>query len=106
MKKASDIFDFDHFRICSFQGTCLTGDYPVIRKRNSCSALLSLTNLSGCFTDRLWARQAVFKKVPGSRLLSHAVTSIVSSAAYGLTIVFGMGTGVSHTRIATGSGLK
>ena len=39
----------------------------------------------------------------GSRLLSHAVPSIVSSAAYVLTIVFGMWTGVSHKRIATGS---
>ncbi len=37
----------------------------------------------------------------GSRLLSHAVPSIVSSAACVLTIVFGMGTGVSRRRIAT-----
>ena len=34
-------------------------------------------------------------------LLSHTVTSIVPSAAYVLTIVFGMGTGVSHKRIDT-----
>jgi hypothetical protein len=65
--------------------------YPVIRKRNLRSALLSLNK-----------KKYKFQKSPGSRLLSHAVTSIVSSAAYGLTIVFGMGTGVSHTRIATG----
>ena len=38
---------------------------------------------------------------PGSHLLSHAVSSIVSSAAYVLTVVFGMGTGVSPIRIAT-----
>ena len=38
----------------------------------------------------------------GTHLLSHTVTSIVPSAAYVLTIVFGMGTGVSHRRIATG----
>ena len=38
----------------------------------------------------------------GSRLLSHTVSSTVSSAAGGLTIVFGMGTGVSPWRIATG----
>ena len=37
----------------------------------------------------------------GSHLLSHAVSSIVSSAAYVLTYVFGMRTGVSHKRIAT-----
>ena len=42
----------------------------------------------------------------GSRLLSHTVSSIVPSAAYGLTIVFGMGTGVSHKRITTANGLK
>ena len=39
----------------------------------------------------------------GSHLLSHAVSSIVPSAAWVLTIVFGMGTGVSPKRIATGS---
>ena len=39
----------------------------------------------------------------GSHLLSHAVSSIVSSAASVLTIVFGMGTGVSPKRIATGN---
>ena len=37
----------------------------------------------------------------GSHLLSHTVSSIVSSAAQVLTIVFGMGTGVSPKRIAT-----
>ena len=39
----------------------------------------------------------------GIHLLSHTVASAVSSAAYGLTIVFGMGTGVSRKRIDTGS---
>ena len=42
----------------------------------------------------------VFDK-SGSHLLSHAVSSIVPSAAYVLTVVFGMGTGVSRKRIAT-----
>ena len=41
-------------------------------------------------------------KESGSHLLSHAVSSIVPSAAWVLTIVFGMGTGVSPRRIATG----
>ena len=40
-------------------------------------------------------------KDPGSHLLSHAVSSIVPSAVQVLTIVFGMGTGVSPGRIAT-----
>ena len=38
----------------------------------------------------------------GSHLLSHIVSNIVSSAAQVLTIVFGMRTGVSPERIATG----
>ncbi len=38
----------------------------------------------------------------GSHLLSHAVSSIVPSAAWVLTVVFGMGTGIAPTRIATG----
>ena len=38
----------------------------------------------------------------GSHLLSHAVASIVPSAVWGLTIVFGMETGVSPRRIAAG----
>ena len=37
----------------------------------------------------------------GSHLLSHTVTSAVPSAAWVLTIVFGMGTGVAPKRIAT-----
>ena len=37
-----------------------------------------------------------------SHLLSHIVSNTVPSAAYVLTIVFGMGTGVSHRRITTG----
>ena len=37
-----------------------------------------------------------------SHLLSHTVSSIVPSAAYVLTIVFGMRTGVPRKRIATG----
>ena len=42
---------------------------------------------------------------PGSHLLSRAVSSQVSSAVCVLTVVFGMGTGVSHRRIATGISL-
>ena len=58
--------------------------------------------------DPLLARQVlsqlsyVPKRDSGSRLLSHAVPSIVPSAAQVLTIVFGMGTGVPPARIATG----
>ena len=38
---------------------------------------------------------------PGTHLSSHAVSSIVFSAALVLTVVFGMGTGVSPKRIGT-----
>ena len=37
----------------------------------------------------------------GSRLLSHAVSSIVPSAARIFTVVFGLGTGVTSARLAT-----
>ena len=47
------------------------------------------------------SNQLSYKPVIGSHLLSHAVSSIVPSAAQVLTIVFGMGTGVSPGRIAT-----
>ena len=43
----------------------------------------------------------VLMKCSGSHLLSHIVSNIVPSAAWVLTIVFGMGTGVSPKRIAT-----
>ena len=46
-------------------------------------------------------KKYVFIRKIGSHLLSQAVTSQVSSAVQGLTIVFGMGTGVSQGRIAT-----
>ena len=45
--------------------------------------------------------EVIFYK-SGSHLLFHTVSSAVSSAAYVLTVVFGMGTGVSRKRITTG----
>ena len=69
--------------VCSFQGTSSTSVLP---------------HLLGS----LKINQKIFKE-PGSHLLSHAVSSIVPSAAQVLTIVFGMGTGVSPERIATGN---
>ena len=58
--------------------------------------------------DPLLARQVLSQLSytpmnPGIHLSSHTVSSIVLSAAYGLTIVFGMGTGVSRKRIGTGN---
>ncbi len=56
--------------------------------------------------DPLLARQVLSQlsytpMKSGIHLSSHAVPSIVFSAVRGLTIVFGMGTGVSHGRIDT-----
>ena len=56
--------------------------------------------------DPLLARQVLSQlsyipKGSGSHLLSHIVSNAVSSAALVLTVVFGMGTGVSPKRIAT-----
>ena len=45
--------------------------------------------------------EVIFYK-SGSHLLFHTVSSAVSSAAYVLTVVFGMETGVSRKRITTG----
>ena len=46
--------------------------------------------------------ELLYIKMSGSHLLSHAVARIVPSAVKVLTVVFGMGTGVSPSRIATG----
>ena len=55
------------------------------------------SRLSGVRSNRL-----SYKPIEsGIHLLSHAVSSIVPSAAQVLTIVFGMGTGVSPERIDT-----
>ena len=56
--------------------------------------------------DPLLARQVLsqLSYIPiwsGIHLLSHTVSSAVPSAACVLTVVFGMGTGVSHKRIDT-----
>ena len=46
-------------------------------------------------------------KMSGGHLCSHIVTNVVFSAGQVLTVVFGMGTGVTPDRIATGqSGTK
>ena len=42
----------------------------------------------------------------GTHLCSHIVTNVVFSAGHVLTVVFGMGTGVTHDRINTRNGTK
>ena len=61
--------------------------------------------------DLLLARQALsqLSYTPirsGTHLLSHIVSNAVSSAAWVLTIVFGMGTGVTPRRIGTRIAIK
>ena len=68
--------------------------WPVIRNpesRRTCP--LSWSLIAG------QRRSFLYKS--GSRLFFHTVASIVPSAVQGLTVVFGMGTGISPARIAT-----
>ena len=65
------------------------------------------SRLSGVRSNRLsykpgYLFTGIFFFYSGSHLLSHTVSSAVASAAWVLTIVFGMGTGVAPKRIATG----
>ena len=95
--------------MCSFQGTI---DHPAFASFNWSSHLIrnflftksnhQLKGLYSISTFFLFVNSFFFLK-SGSHLLSHAVSSIVPSAAQVLTIVFGMGTGVSPERIATGN---
>ena len=66
--------------------------------------ITSLSNVQLVIIQDICILYAVFKvrKIyVGAHLLSHTVSSIVSSAAQVLTIVFGMGTGVTPGRIST-----
>ena len=65
-------------------------------RRNLCVSVQAHTQSSA-----VHARLIAFMHT-GSHLLSRAVSSKVPSAAWVLTIVFGMGTGVTPRRIATG----
>ena len=62
----------------------------------------SVFSFQGSFQLTIQSALLVIITMSGIRLVSRAVSSKVPSAAYGLTVVFGMGTGVSHTRIDTG----
>ena len=55
-----------------------------------------------CVVFKVLSSSRTFKKKrPGGHLSFHTVSSIVFSADQVLTVVFGMGTGVSPDRIAT-----
>ena len=60
------------------------------------------SRLSGVRSNQLSYKPFCFRKFfiySGSHLLSHTVSSAVPSASWVLTVVFGMGTGVSPKRI-------
>ena len=86
--------DITRISICSFQGTsCVLQDIQCPDQSPQDPILpLPVSQSPG--------REPFFYK-GGIHLLSRAVSSKVPSAVHGLTIVFGMGTGVSHERIDT-----
>ena len=80
--------------------------YAVFKVPGLCSSELcpsdwldqsSITRMTSCYSSLI---QRYFFII-GGHLLSHTVSSIVPSAVWVLTIVFGMGTGVTPRRIAT-----
>ena len=84
----------------SFQGTTLWRVLPFRKVVGSSGLEPPTSRLSGARSNRLSYEPLLD---PGGHLLSRAVSSQVSSADCVLTFVFGMGTGVSHNRIATGN---
>ncbi len=65
--------------------------FPLCSNKTHFRCLFYIQQTSVCFSF-FWS---------GAHLLSHTVSSAVPSAACVLTVVFGMGTGVSHKRIGT-----
>ena len=75
-------------------------DWLIITKPMGLSGLEPPTSrLSGVRSNQLSYKPIFFRF--GGHLLSHIVSNAVPSAAWVLTIVFGMGTGVTPKRIAT-----
>ena len=74
--------------------------YEVFKVQIWLNLYQSLEN-SNLLNPLITGKTSMFLFWSGSHLLSHTVSSIVSSAAFVLTIVFGMWTGVSQKRIAT-----
>ena len=89
------------FNIYFIDGLKWTLPLSLILKDLGLSGLEPPTSrLSGVRSNRL-SYKPIFFFCFGGHLLSHTVSSAVPSAAQVLTIVFGMGTGVSPERIAT-----
>ena len=89
-----------HTCLVLFESSKIRTDVSVLRAE--CTALAVTSSCTSAHPRGA----SYFEEIePGSHLLSHAVSSIVPSAAQVLTIVFGMGTGVSPERIATRKGV-
>ena len=86
--------DITRISICSFQGTSSVLQDIQCPDQSPQDPILPLP------VSQSPGREPFFYK-GGIHLLSRAVSSKVPSAVHGLTIVFGMGTGVSHERIDT-----
>ena len=92
-------------RICGFQGTSrllrrFLAACPQLQEFLSGSSCMKFClRQNGCFS-MLAAELLAEKNKPGGHLLSRTVSSAVPSADRVLTVVFGMGTGVSPGRIA------
>ena len=99
------------FSRCDTDEPCKNGRF--YRRKLACGRLKSDVfirrpavqrgNRFAIFELRMADFAAFVSKGSGSHLASHVVSNVVLSAASGLTVVFGMGTGVTPRRIATGS---
>ena len=81
------------FSICSFQGAISAVELP--------SGDGEIRTLDPLLARQVLSQLSYTPTYSGAHLLFHTVSSIVPSAARVLTIVFGMGTGVSPARIGT-----
>ena len=87
----------------------ITGKYQLYNSNSLLEGVNTFVIADFAFLSIRWNVSVLFKtlsgilffKKSGIHLLFHTVSSIVPSAAYVLTVVFGMGTGVSHKRIDT-----
>ena len=87
--------------VCSFQGTiqdpfCFSGS----------SGDKGIRTLDPLLARQVLSQLSYTPIKNGILLCSHIVTNVVFSAGHVLTVVFGMGTGVTHDRIDTIHGTK
>ena len=84
-------------RICGFQGTCAD---------SLCNGDEGIRTLDPLLARQVLSQLSYTPEGSGGHLLSRTVPSAVPSAGRALTVVFGMRTGVTPKRIATGNFLS